>query len=73
MTEPSFPPGEILLDEVVPPGRPWGHRIAKGDILRLIDLEGRHAVDFLCYDAEDPTGPLLRDQHDQGPGKIARR
>src|ERR1700752_415248 len=55
MTELSHPPGEIVLDEVVPPGRPWGHRVAKGDVLRLIDLEGQQAVDFLCYDAEDPT------------------
>jgi uncharacterized protein len=55
MPEPSPPPGEIVLDEVVPPGRPWGRRIAKGDILRLIDIEGQQAVDFLCYDAADPT------------------
>src|SRR5271167_5189442 len=55
MIEPSPPPGEIVLDEVVQPRRPWGHRVAKGDILRLIDLEGQQAVDFLCYDAEDPT------------------
>jgi hypothetical protein len=55
MTELSHPPGEIVLDEVVPPGRPWGHRVAKRDVLRLIDLEGQQAVDFLCYDAEDPT------------------
>jgi uncharacterized protein YcgI (DUF1989 family) len=55
MTEPSPPPGEILFDAVVPPGRPWGHRVAKGDMLRLIDLEGQQAVDFLCYDAADPT------------------
>ena len=55
MTEPSAFSGEMLLDEVVAPGRPWGRRIAKGDMLRLIDLEGRQAVDFLCYDAEDPT------------------
>jgi uncharacterized protein len=40
---------------VVPPGRPWGHRVAQGDILRLIDLKGQQAVDFLCYDVEDPT------------------
>ena len=24
-------------------------------MLRLIDLEGQQAVDFLCYDAADPT------------------
>jgi len=55
MTEPSPPPGSIVLDEVVPPGRPWGQRIAKGDVLRLVDLEGQQAVDFLCYAADDPT------------------
>ena len=55
MTEPSLAPGEIVLDAVVPPGRPWGHRVAQGDILRLIDLEGQQAIDFLCYDVEDPT------------------
>lgn len=55
MTEPSAPPGEIRLNEVVPPGRPWAHRIARREILRIIDLEGQQAVDFLCYDAADPT------------------
>lgn len=55
MSEPNPPPCNIILDEVVPPGRPWGHRLHKGDVLRLVDLEGQQAVDFLCYDAEDPT------------------
>ena len=55
MHEPPPPPGNVLLDEVVPPGRPWGRRIAKGDVLRLVDLEGQQAVDFLCFDAADPT------------------
>jgi uncharacterized protein len=55
MTEPSQPKGEILLDEVVAPGRPWGRNVGKGDMLRLVDLEGQQAVDFLCYDAADPA------------------
>lgn len=55
MTEAAPPLGEIILDETVPPGRPWTHHLAKGDILRIVDLEGRQAVDFLCYDAADPT------------------
>jgi urea carboxylase-associated protein 1 len=46
--------GEIVSDEVVPPRRPWGRIIKQGDILRIVDLEGRQAVDFLCYDAADP-------------------
>jgi hypothetical protein len=47
--------GEILLDEIVPAGRPWGHIVRRGEHLRLVDLEGQQAVDFLCYDAADPT------------------
>ena len=42
---------EIMEDTIVPAGRPWSARIAKGDVLRLIDLEGRQAIDFLCYNA----------------------
>jgi uncharacterized protein len=32
----------------------WSRVIARGDVLRLVDLEGRQAVDFLCYNAADP-------------------
>jgi urea carboxylase-associated protein 1 len=49
------PPGSILVDEIVLAGRPWGHIVQRGDVLRLVDLEGEQAVDFLCFDAADPT------------------
>jgi urea carboxylase-associated protein 1 len=45
---------EILEDAVVPAGQPWSRRIAKGEVLRLIDLEGQQAIDFLCYNADEP-------------------
>lgn len=38
-------------DTVVAACTPWSARIAKGDVLRLVDLEGQQAVDFLCYSA----------------------
>ena len=44
-----------MCDEVVPAGRPWGRIIRQGEVLRIVDLHGRQAVDFLCYDAADPT------------------
>jgi hypothetical protein len=47
--------GEIILDEIVPARKPWGARIARGDLLTIIDLEGQQAVDFLCYDGDDPS------------------
>jgi urea carboxylase-associated protein 1 len=51
------PPVELVdcrLDEVVGPGSVWTGIVPQGLRLRLIDLEGQQAVDFLCYDAADP-------------------
>jgi uncharacterized protein len=45
--------GTVLHDEIVPPG-PWTRRIAAGHHLRIVDIEGQQAVDFLCYDRADP-------------------
>ena len=45
----------VVLDEIVPAGKLWGHAVRQGEILRLVDLEGQQAVDFLCFDAADPT------------------
>jgi len=44
----------VLLDEVVAARAPWRHELATGDTLRIVDLEGNQAVDFLVYDAVDP-------------------
>lgn len=49
------PPGNILTDVTVPPRAPWSGTVAAGQHLRIVDLEGRQAVDFLCYNALDPT------------------
>jgi urea carboxylase-associated protein 1 len=38
---------------VVDPGGSWSGVIAAGDRVRFIDLEGKQAVDFLCYSASD--------------------
>ncbi len=45
---------DIIEDCVVPAGHPWSRRLAAGEYLKLVDLEGRQAVDFLCYNADDP-------------------
>ncbi len=47
-------PGTALSDRVVEPG-PYSRVIRAGDHLRIIDLEGRQAVDFLVYDVADHT------------------
>ena len=48
------PKGYRLATSVtVDPGGSWGARLARGDVVRFIDLEGQQAVDFLCYNASD--------------------
>lgn len=54
MMAPQDIAGRVVADVVVPACRPWSARIAKGQVLRLVDLEGQQAVDFLCFNAEDP-------------------
>jgi len=43
----------IVHDVVVPARAPWLHHIAAGQTLRIVDLEGNQAVDFLLYAAAD--------------------
>jgi urea carboxylase-associated protein 1 len=45
----------VVSDDIVPAGKPWGRLIRQGEVLRIVDLHGRQAVDFLCYDAADPS------------------
>jgi uncharacterized protein len=44
----------MIEDTVIPPGGHWGRVVAKGQTLRIEDLEGQQAVDFLCYNAARP-------------------
>ncbi|WP_454761060.1 urea amidolyase associated protein UAAP2 [Caulobacter segnis] len=47
------PLGHIVHDEVVPARAPWLHEVKAGQTLRIVDLEGNQAVDFLAYSAAD--------------------
>jgi len=46
-------PGEIRHDEVVAARAPWDHVLRKGETLRIVDVEGNQAVDFLLYALAD--------------------
>ncbi|MDP3490831.1 MAG: urea carboxylase-associated family protein [Phenylobacterium sp.] len=46
-------PGPVLHDEIVPALAPWDHVVRKGEVLRIVDLEGNQAVDFLMYALAD--------------------
>jgi uncharacterized protein len=38
---------------IIDPGGSWGELVSAGGLVRVIDLEGQQAVDFLCYNAAD--------------------
>jgi urea carboxylase-associated protein 1 len=45
--------GRLVSDEVVPARAPWSRIIEAGEVVRIVDLEGNQAVDFLAYGAKD--------------------
>jgi uncharacterized protein len=55
MTRSPLEPGTAGYRQVVPAGEPWTREIKRGQILRLVDLEGNQAADTLFYDAQDPA------------------
>jgi len=56
----ALPCGTIIQDTVVAPRAPWSARLEKGQMLRLIDLEGQQAIDFLCFGTEPYDNQLER-------------
>ena len=50
----ALAPADAVLDEVVAAGEPWMRRLARGQVLRIVDLEGNQAVDTLFFNADDP-------------------
>ena len=51
--------GSIIHDEIVPARAPWLHHVRAGEVLRIVDVEGNQAVDFLIYSAADDAERYL--------------
>jgi len=47
-------PRDAVVDEICPAGEPWMHLIKRGQVMRILDLEGNQAADTLFYNADDP-------------------
>jgi uncharacterized protein len=52
MPEPTTSP---LVDEIVAARAPWSGTVDAGCTMRIVDLDGNQAVDFLVYAASDPA------------------
>jgi uncharacterized protein len=55
LTESTLKPAHAVHDEVLESGLGWTRVLARGQVLRIVDLEGNQAVDTLFYNAEDET------------------
>ena len=53
LTESKLNPQTAVLDQICLAGEPWMARVKKGQIFRILDLEGNQAVDTLIYSAHD--------------------
>ena len=59
--EAYVPSGATVLEDTVVAARmPWSGRIDRGEYLVFVDLEGRQAIDFLCFNAHDPGSATTR-------------
>jgi len=45
---------EAIYNKTIPAGEGWMHELKKGQVIRIVDLEGNQAADTLFYDAESP-------------------
>jgi uncharacterized protein len=55
MVESALDPAHAVLNDIVPAGEPWMGVVRKGQLFRILDLEGNQAVDTLFYSAADPA------------------
>jgi uncharacterized protein len=51
----ALDPANAIYDEEIAARNPWSKVIRKGQILRIIDLQGNQAVDTIIYKADDTS------------------
>ena len=60
---------QVVSDEIIPARAGWSREIRRGQVLRLVDLEGKQAVDFLLQRAR-LRRPPMRPRHNEDHGSI---
>jgi urea carboxylase-associated protein 1 len=53
LIESQLNPNQAVVDEICAAGDPWVKVVKKGQVFRIVDLEGNQAVDTLFYRASD--------------------
>jgi uncharacterized protein len=55
LLESKLQPAKAIFDQTVLAGDGFTHIVKKGQIFRIVDVEGNQAADTLFYDAHDPS------------------
>lgn len=55
LTPPDLTHARIIEDTIISGGGTWSRVLSRGQVLRIVDVEGCQAVDFICYNAKDFT------------------
>jgi urea carboxylase-associated protein 1 len=55
LKESTLSPDAAIYRHVVPAGDYWIHTVEKGQLFRIVDLEGNQAADTLFFSAADPA------------------
>jgi urea carboxylase-associated protein 1 len=54
IVESNLTPELASYDQILPAGESWLHEVKRGQLFRILDLEGNQAVDTLFYNARNP-------------------
>ncbi|MBA3022312.1 MAG: urea carboxylase-associated family protein [Gammaproteobacteria bacterium] len=54
IVESKLNPQQASYELVLPAGESWLHEVKRGQVFRILDLEGNQAVDTLFYSAREP-------------------
>ena len=55
LVESKLDPKNAIFSHTVPSGEGFTHTVRRGQVIRIVDLEGNQAVDTLFYDANDAS------------------
>jgi urea carboxylase-associated protein 1 len=55
LLESKLDPQQAVFDQTVLAGDGFTHIVKRGQVFRIVDLEGNQAADTLFYDAQDPS------------------
>jgi urea carboxylase-associated protein 1 len=70
LTESALVPADAVYDFTLPAGEPWIQVIKKGQVFRIVDVEGNQAADTLFFNAHDPVDRYSAQDTIRGQGGI---